>query len=647
MTRTRNMADKALPDQPVESPKLNNTSLQLSTDLDTHITSDTDNRMDFAVGGSDVVHIHPNIVQITSASDGASSQTDLQIIQTTTSPASDDYGGMISFYHENDANESIFYSSLRSKNADYSDGSEDGKIEVHLMLNGTHTACYGLDNDKLRLLNSPTLFWENFTSTHDGTLTPATLTSARTWTLPDATGTVLLSDGDGSNLTGIDALPSQSSHSGKFLTTDGSSASWATVDALPSQSSHSGKYLTTNGSTASWGTITSGISNVVEDTSPQLGGTLDANSQSIDMGTNLITDAKVGQWDSAYGWGNHASGGYLTTSSASSTYAPLAGASFTGNVSVNDSELTVDAGSSSNTDENAWINIKPKGYYYGGLNFYSQTGHIGSIFGHHDNAQKELRIFMAGSSIGSNSVISGTQALRIKSDGVVAFKEKVGINQDSPSLRLVVEEDADDWVASFNQLRSSGGYGLRVDNSNAGNNADTRYALAVYTPLNMGLCVRNNATVGIGESSPDTPLHITGTDPIVKLEASGNNDRGIRLYGGATEKASILWNEGNANFWFKNYRTDANISYANIGFFTGGGTSTTPALRMNINYAGAIGFTQSGNTTSTNQDPNNMEYGSSGQVLTSNGNLSPPTWQTAASGGLSAGKSIVLGMAFG
>ena len=40
---------------------------------------------------------------------------------------------------------------------------------------------------------------------------------------------VLAPDGDGSALTGIAALPSQSSQSGKFLTTNGSAASWATV----------------------------------------------------------------------------------------------------------------------------------------------------------------------------------------------------------------------------------------------------------------------------------------------------------------------------------------------------------------------------------------------------------------------------------
>lgn len=51
-----------------------------------------------------------------------------------------------------------------------------------------------------------------------------------------------------------------------------------------------------------------GLNNVVEDTTPQLGGTLDANGNTIDMGTNLITDTKVGQWDTAYGWGDWSTG---------------------------------------------------------------------------------------------------------------------------------------------------------------------------------------------------------------------------------------------------------------------------------------------------------------------------------------------------
>jgi hypothetical protein len=59
--------------------------------------------------------------------------------------------------------------------------------------------------------------------------------------------------------------------------------------------------------------VNDAIGNVVEDTTPQLGGTLDANGNTIDMGTNTITDTKVGQWDTAYGWGDHSTAGYLTS----------------------------------------------------------------------------------------------------------------------------------------------------------------------------------------------------------------------------------------------------------------------------------------------------------------------------------------------
>ena len=77
----------------------------------------------------------------------------------------------------------------------------------------------------------------------------------------------------------------------------------------------SGYVLTWNGTDYAWtanGTG-GGIGDVVDDTTPQLGGTLDANGNTIDMGTNVITDAKVGQWDTSYGWGNHATAGYLTS----------------------------------------------------------------------------------------------------------------------------------------------------------------------------------------------------------------------------------------------------------------------------------------------------------------------------------------------
>ncbi len=80
-------------------------------------------------------------------------------------------------------------------------------------------------------------------------------------------------------------------------------------------SPNDGEYVQWNAAQTRWvtGTGSAGIQNVVEDTTPQLGGDLDANGFNIDMGGNNITDAKVGEWNAAYAWGNHAAQGYLTT----------------------------------------------------------------------------------------------------------------------------------------------------------------------------------------------------------------------------------------------------------------------------------------------------------------------------------------------
>jgi hypothetical protein len=57
--------------------------------------------------------------------------------------------------------------------------------------------------------------------------------------------------------------------------------------------SRSGNNFTIDGSAA-------GTTELSTDTTPQLGGTLDANGNTIDMGVNVITDTAVGNWNTAY-----------------------------------------------------------------------------------------------------------------------------------------------------------------------------------------------------------------------------------------------------------------------------------------------------------------------------------------------------------
>ena len=74
---------------------------------------------------------------------------------------------------------------------------------------------------------------------------------------------------------------------------------------LPAADGSANQVLTTDGSgQLSFTNASVGITAVVDDTTPQLGGTLDANGNYIDMGANNITDTKVGQWDSSYTFTN-------------------------------------------------------------------------------------------------------------------------------------------------------------------------------------------------------------------------------------------------------------------------------------------------------------------------------------------------------
>jgi len=99
--------------------------------------------------------------------------------------------------------------------------------------------------------------------------------------------------------------------------------------SLPDQTGNSGKYLTTDGSTASWAAITGSAGGTVTSvalTTPTglsitgspitTAGTL---ALSMTAGYAIPTTASQTNWDTAYGWGNHASAGYVVSGGALGT----------------------------------------------------------------------------------------------------------------------------------------------------------------------------------------------------------------------------------------------------------------------------------------------------------------------------------------
>lgn len=239
----------------------------------------------------------------------------------------------------------------------------NGNVTVggNLTIQGTTTT---VDSTTIAVSNSFT--FEGATADANETiLTVADPTADRTVTIPDATGTIVLRDStdtltnksidvDNNTVTNIevDNLKSGvldtdiSSVAGTDTTLASAKAIKTYVDAQVPDDTDG---LTEGSSNLYYTDVrvqAVSINNLVEDTTPQLGGTLDANGNTIDMGTNVLTDTNLGQFATAYSWGDHSTQSYLsgtlgypedfgTITGSASTF-PIGTASDLGNITSAD-----------------------------------------------------------------------------------------------------------------------------------------------------------------------------------------------------------------------------------------------------------------------------------------------------------------------
>ena len=235
------------------------------------------------------------------------------MVRDSSSPADADYLGQIKFKGDDDGGSQHIYAKISGKIQDASAGSEDGLIEFAVESGGSQEIVARIKNDGLFLNSGNLITFEGATGdANETTLTVADPTADRTITLPNASGTVLLTDGDGSNLTGIssdlvnDTSPqlggdldvnsnaitgsvvavTTSSNGNITLTPNGSGE--VIIDGLkhPQADGNAGQVLKTDGSgQLAFASVSSlagaGIQNVSDDSSPQLGGNLDLVTHSI------------------------------------------------------------------------------------------------------------------------------------------------------------------------------------------------------------------------------------------------------------------------------------------------------------------------------------------------------------------------------
>tara|TARA_E500000331_G_scaffold358220_1_gene423479 strand:+ start:9624 stop:12086 length:2463 start_codon:yes stop_codon:yes gene_type:complete len=75
-------------------------------------------------------------IGVTSADAGSAHAPYIDLYRNSASPAPDDLLGKIRFYGENDANEKTEYAYISSRISDETDGTEDGKLEFYVLQNG-------------------------------------------------------------------------------------------------------------------------------------------------------------------------------------------------------------------------------------------------------------------------------------------------------------------------------------------------------------------------------------------------------------------------------------------------------------------------------------------------------------------------------
>ena len=140
-------------------------------------------------------------VIITSTDAGAGDDPSLILYRNSSSPADSDDLGEIIFRGRNDNSQDVDYGKIWADAGDVSDGTEDGKVKIDVMKAGTLTNVMDFkgtgkttfNTNDVMLSTGLSLYFEGATAnTNEVQLTVTDPTADRVITLPDVTGTVLV-----------------------------------------------------------------------------------------------------------------------------------------------------------------------------------------------------------------------------------------------------------------------------------------------------------------------------------------------------------------------------------------------------------------------------------------------------------------------
>ena len=140
---------------------------------------------------------------------GSAAGPSINLYRNSASPANADYIGEIDFQGESSTGVVRSYAQLKAKIADPTNSTEDGTLEVWIRNNGSNNVTARFNENGMLLTDGMDLKFEGATNdSFETTLTVADPTADRTVTLPDATGTVILTSSSIGDLSDVDITTS-------------------------------------------------------------------------------------------------------------------------------------------------------------------------------------------------------------------------------------------------------------------------------------------------------------------------------------------------------------------------------------------------------------------------------------------------------
>ena len=224
--------------------------------------------------------------------------------------------------------------------------------------------------------------------------------------------------------------------------------------------------------------------------------------------------------------------------------------------------------------------------------------------------------------MGHGTPSSSATDIAIDADG------RVGIGATSPSAKLHVKSagTGNVFYVESSDGHHLGGFYQESDTRAAFNVRDASGNVKVNLDAG-GDSWFTGGQVGIGTSSPASPLHVKTTNQSIQIRNTGNDNVGLEIYrdSDGAKGASIGWGNGNANLEIKNYRNDGQSGgpYANIDFFTGGTDADSPDFnptrRMRIQQTGEVGIGTDDPTRSIHTKSSSVTVGSFESTSSSGG----------------------------